>query len=127
MEGICNRLQKHHKRRKRCDEVVFCELKKSTTGIYCVENKEGYPDHVDLSHVQEQLQGGANVVASLLFASRLSDGRLSYEPFSFSPILATPTGMLATWRMPLLQLPVEMKGESKIISVVKKNEKLPPL
>ena len=115
MEKICKRLRKHH---KRCDEVVFCDLKKSATGIYCVENKGGAPENVKLSHVQEQLQGGANVVASRLSAA---------EKFFFLPVLATPTGMLSTWRLPLLNLPVEMRGERKIISVAKKNDNLSSL
>lgn len=79
VDGIADQISQESgkKKKKRCDEFVFCDIK-NATGIYCIENKGG--KNIDLSKIRKQLQGGAKIIEKRLDPS---------EAFGFMPVLVT--------------------------------------
>ena len=100
----------------RCDEFVFLDLNTNQVGIYLVERKT---NAVDASHIEKQLQGGAQHIEHF----RKSHS-LIREQFDFMPILVSKRrarSALRAWKKKLIVL----GDKERRVRHIYRKEKLP--
>ena len=105
---------------RRCDEFIFFDISREVTGIYLIERKT---NSTNATRVQEQLQGGANYVTSLVTEDPALD---EYRhKFDFMPVFVSSPKIAPSQRRRILALKISLIGKTKNIRYVRKKGVLP--
>lgn len=112
--------KKQNKKGRRCDEFIFFEINVNATGIYLIERKTNI---IDLTKIEDQLQGGANFVADFI----QKDPALDIYGFNFMPVFVSSSDVIPSRRAKLLAIEISLIDNIKHIHYIKNKEKLPKL
>ena len=101
----------------RCDEFIFCGLKKNKTGMYLVERKTRGEN---IGKVKNQLQGGASFIKDFL----KKDKATYNQPYDFMPVWVSK-GLRSTTRKRLKSAKVSIQNRTKRIQYCEREKTLP--
>lgn len=105
---------------RRCDEFIFFDLARRSTGIYLIERKDN--NRNDISKIEEQLQGGAGFIEDFLNDDPATGG----EPFDFMPVWVSK-GVRPSTRTKLRKTSISLCGRSKFVKHIDIKGALPKL